>query len=70
MRGVYIFKKNQYPEGLINRVVKSYLDKVYNFDNSTPPQICLGHKEEQAWRTDVVDGCVDRKLLLVGAMLA
>ena len=34
----YIFKKNQYPEGLLNKVVKSYLDKVHNSNNSTPPK--------------------------------
>ena len=32
----YIFKKNQYPEGLINRVVKSYCDKVHISNNFTP----------------------------------
>ena len=34
----YIFKKNQYPEGLINRVVKSYCDKVHISNNFTPPK--------------------------------
>ena len=34
----YILKKNQHPERLINRVVKSYLDKVHNSNNSTPPK--------------------------------
>ena len=34
----YIFKENQYPEGLINRVVKSYFDKVHNSNNSIPPK--------------------------------
>ena len=34
----YILKKNQYPEGLINKVFKSYLDKVHNSNHSTPPR--------------------------------
>ena len=34
----YMFKKNQYPEGLLNKVVKLYLDKVHNSNNSTPPK--------------------------------
>ena len=34
----YIFKKNQYPEGLVSKVVKSYFDKVHNSNNSTPPK--------------------------------
>ena len=37
----YILKKNQYPESLINRVVKSYLDKCHNSKNSTSPKIHL-----------------------------
>ena len=32
-----VFKKNQYPESLINRVVKSYLDNVHSSGNSTLP---------------------------------
>ena len=34
----YIFEKNQYPEGLLNNVFKSYLDRVHNSNNSTPPK--------------------------------
>ena len=32
----YTFNKNRYSEGLINKVVKSYFDKVHNSNNSTP----------------------------------
>ena len=32
----YAFKKNQYPQSFINRVVKSYPDKVHNSSNSSP----------------------------------
>ena len=31
---LYVFKKNQYPEGLISRVVDSYLDNVHCSNNS------------------------------------
>ena len=34
----HIFKTNQYPEGLINRVVKSYFDNVHNSNNPTHPK--------------------------------
>ena len=34
----YIFKKNQYPEVPINRVIKLYFDKVHNSNNFTPPK--------------------------------